>query len=472
MQKYLIVGMGASGQSVLRWCLHQGITPVVADTRSDITLPAQVQALPAHQRYLGEQALQQPSLWSGVQAVVLSPGLSPLSPVIARLLAQAQAKGLPVYSDIDLFFQGIAQIAHYQPQVLGITGTNGKTTVTTLTAHLLQQVGVSAQVAGNVSPPVLDALLQAMQTGNLPAVWVLELSSFQLHYSQQGRFVAGAILNITQDHLDWHGSMQAYAQAKAKLWQVSDICIANADDPTSMALLPAERQQRLVSLKAPQHIGDMGLCTHRGLPWLTRRQWHQAVASDDLMMPADAMRLRGLHNAFNAMVALQLCRAVGVEPNSVLAHLRSYQAQSHRFESVRQIKGVDFIDDSKATNVGATQAALWGLDRPAWLILGGVTKGQDFSPLCEPLQQHAKGVFLIGHDVQALQSMLATTTLPVWRVQSLEAAVQQAFEQAEPHDIVLLSPACASLDMFDNYQHRGRLFADAVHQLALEQGEV
>ncbi|MES2088866.1 MAG: UDP-N-acetylmuramoyl-L-alanine--D-glutamate ligase, partial [Pseudomonadota bacterium] len=344
----------------------------------------------------------------------------------------------------------------------------------------------------------------------LPEVWVLELSSFQLDGVSNFDPSAAVVLNVTQDHLDWHGSMAAYAAAKARIYGKHAIMVINRDDPAVVAMVPApeviksgvkgrpaktvHRQVVNFGLEAPQRPGDFGLVVEGGMAWLVRAleadptiKRKKGDTEEDLilqrLMPADALRIRGRHNASNALAALALATAVGCPLAPMLHGLREYRGEPHRVEHVATLAGIDVIDDSKGTNVGATVAALHGLGSDLSpgklvLILGGDGKGQDFSPLVDPVGRFARAVALIGRDAPALRDTLVDVTtlggapLPMQVHESLEAATRWAFEQAQSGDAVLLSPACASLDMFRNYGHRAQVFVDTVRELAIERGEV
>ncbi len=335
----------------------------------------------------------------------------------------------------------------------------------------------------------------------LPQVWVLELSSFQLDGVVGFEPSAAAVLNITQDHLDWHGDMPSYARAKGRIFGEQAVMVINRDDPEVEALVPAPvqvkqgrgRPSKLVErhvvrfgLDAPRRPGDFGLVVENGMAWLVRaRELEEGVKrrkgeeeeplSLQRLMPADALRVRGRHNAANALAALALASSIDCPLAPMLHGLREYRGEPHRVEFVTAIQGMDFYDDSKGTNVGATVAAVLGLgvDRaPAKLvmILGGDGKGQDFSPLATPMAVHARAAALIGRDAAQIEAALQGTGVPMQRHDSLEAATRWALEQAHAGDSVLLSPACASLDMFRNYAHRAEVFIQTVHELAQDQG--
>jgi len=513
----LVLGLGQSGLAMARWCARCGAQVTVWDSREQ---PPQAQALaetvPAAQRLTGPldaAALHGPDgALASVQWVLKSPGLAPQDPAIAALLDAACARGLRVSGELDLFAQALAalkQDAAYQPQVLAITGTNGKTTTTALTALLAQRAGRSVAAAGNIGPTMLDTLAAHLDAGTLPQVWVLELSSFQLHDAQGFEPTAAVVLNVTQDHLDWHGTLAAYAADKARIYGQQALMVVNVDDPLVAAMEPVPVTGKLpkgqvrpeprpvlrFGLQAPQRPGDFGLVTENGMAWLVRalpdeetavRRKRAAPAEPEELhlqhlMPADALRLRGRHNASNALAALALATAIGCPLAPMLHGLREYRGEPHRVELVARIGEVEAFDDSKGTNVGATVAALMGLgaDRaPARVvvILGGDGKGQDFSPLAPAVARHARAVALIGRDAPVIDAALvvdpAAAAIERRTHDTLEAAVAWCFGQARPGDAVLLSPACASWDMFRNYGHRAEVFVQAVQDWAAEQGEV
>jgi UDP-N-acetylmuramoylalanine--D-glutamate ligase len=442
-----------------------------------------------------------------VRVVLRSPGLSPVD--AAPVLEAAKASGLWLGGELDLFSQALGSLRTergYAPQVLAVTGTNGKTTVTALTGQLVARAGKTVAVAGNIGPTLLDTLTQRLAEESLPEVWVLELSSFQLDASTGFEPKAAVVLNLSQDHLDWHGSMAAYAGAKARVFGQQALMVLNRDDPLVMALLPEPTRARLQRPQwrdyitfggdLPQRPGDFGIEEVNGMVWLVR-----ALEADETLkprkgdvqelhlqrlMPADALRIRGRHNALNALAALALSQAAGCALGPLLYGLREYRGEPHRVEAVAIVQEVEYFDDSKGTNVGATVAALLGLGSDLGsgklvVILGGDGKGQDFAPLVDPVSRFARAVALIGRDAEAIGQALASgdvlrdplgEPLPVQRHESLEQATRWCFEQARAGDAVLLSPACASLDMFRNYAHRAEVFIDTVREIAIDRGEL
>jgi len=535
-QRVLVLGLGDSGLAMARWCLAQGARVTVWDSREQ----------PPQRAALGDAAAfvtgAPPA--EGFDLVLKSPGLSPLDARLTAVYTAVYAAGLPVRGELDLFADALAALqaqCGYAPAVLAITGTNGKTTTTCMTGLLVERAGKRVAVAGNIGPTLLDTLAAALDrepepvhaeaeaapplpvdaAGEgeaaplpiapppprgpvfeaLPEVWVLELSSFQLDGVQHFEPTAGAVLNLTQDHLDWHGDMAAYGRAKARVFGAHAVIVANRDDAGVEGLVPAPvfvkgsrgkpgrtvaREVVRFGLNAPKAPGDFGLVDEGGLAWLVRaRELDPTVkrrkGDEDeplliqRLMPADALRVRGRHNAANALAALALATAAGCELAPMLHGLRDYRGEPHRVEPVGAIDGIECYDDSKGTNVGATVAAIAGLgaDRAPnklVLILGGDGKGQDFSPLAEGVARHARAVALIGRDAPQIEAALAPTGVPMQRHATLEAATAWCLAQARSGDSVLLSPACASLDMFRNYAHRAEVFVAAVRQLADERG--
>ena len=504
-QTLLVLGLGESGLAMARWCALQGAAVRIWDSRETPPMAAALaEHLPQAHRFGG--ALDEAAL-EGVHRVLKSPGLAPHDQRIAPLLADAARRGVPVHGELQLFVEALAALKAergYAPQLLAITGTNGKTTTTALAALLVGRAGRRVVAAGNIGPTLLDTLAAALAAEEgLPEVWVLELSSFQLHGVEGFEPDAAAALNLTQDHLDWHGTMQAYAEAKSRIFGRGALMVINRDDPLVRAMVPqppaadAPRKARApkfvarrvcsFGLDAPALPGDFGLVEQGGMAWLvrampldegTRARKGEAVELHlQQLMPADALRIRGRHNAANALAALALATSIGCPLAPLLHALRDYRGESHRVAPVAVIGGVEAFDDSKGTNVGATVAALIGLGAekaPGKLlvILGGDGKGQDFAPLAAPLARHARAAALIGRDAAALEAVLADCGVPLQRHDTLPAATVWCFEQAQPGDAVLLSPACASLDMFRNYAHRAEVFVDAVQRLAAERGEV
>lgn len=443
-KQVLVVGLGESGLAMAKWLHRQGACVRVADSRDN---PPNVAALkllaPGADLLTGEFSA---ATFADIDFVALSPGVPKATPAIA-------ACGLPLVSEIELFAAGVRALPETS-RIIAITGSNGKTTTTALTAYLLNQAGVAAIACGNISPSALDALMDAQDAGALPQVWVLELSSFQLETTHHLNAEAATVLNLSEDHLDrYEGSMANYAAAKSRIFQGKGAMILNRDDDWSMANGRCGRKMLTFGLDpAPRGI-DYGYSDHA----LWRGKEKLVDLSD--------LQLSGLHNAANAMAALALCECIGVEPTRLLEPLKTFKGLPHRVETVAEINGVLYVDDSKGTNVGATLAAIEGMGRKLAIVLGGDGKGQDFSPLKAALEKHGRAVALIGRDAAAIEAALTGCALPLQRVADMAEAVRWLAGQVEPGDCVLLSPACASLDMYRNYAHRAQAFIDAVKEL-------
>lgn len=496
--RYLVLGLGLTGQAVARWLASQGCTLVLVDTRADLELDsfrAELSDVSVTWQLGGELASQ----WlTDVDAVVVSPGLSPHHGAVAGFLLAAQQAGKPVLGDIELFAQALESLAQshdYRPSVLAVTGTNGKTTVTALARQMLDACGLRAVAAGNIAPPVFDALAQMMREPieQWPQAWVLELSSFQLHYTRSLTPKAAVVLNLTQDHLDWHASFEEYQSDKARIFAKAEICVVNRDDPLVAQMVESLDQVAVRSFGAglPVLTHDVGLESSHDVSWLVSaepedfedqvkpikrrkgdpppvRQAGRLVR----LMPADALPMVGAHNTLNVMAAALLCRAAGGSWAPILKAAGSYHGEPHRMQFVRTVREVDFYNDSKGTNVGATVAAVTGLDKPLVLIAGGLAKGQDFAPLTQALAHKARHIVLIGQDAALIESALVASGIGCQVSSDMTSAVRTAFELAQPGCAVVLSPACASFDMFSGYGHRGQVFMDEVAELALALGEV
>ena len=604
-QRVLVLGLGLSGLAMARWCARRGAQVTVADTRSAPPQWATLQTEHPEVAFVsgpfGAELLAR-SDWT---LVTRSPGLPPeqLGPVAAW----CAERGVPFWGELDLFAQALQDLAQraewpYHPKVLAITGTNGKTTVTSLTGKLLDRAGWRVAVAGNIGPTLLDVLQQALDTEakavaeeaaeraateaaqqaeaaaliavtastdsleasdsstdlgvaqadtvadgaqgsaaavaseadasaevatdaeadeeqlplitpppppppeppHLPQVWVLELSSFQLDQTHTGPWAtvptAATVLNLSEDHLDWHGSMAAYAEAKRAVFGNQALMLLNRNDAQVMGYTPPlvtvkisgrNRQQSARPFMTfggdlPSRVGDWGIEAVNGMEWLVRalavdetRKRGRHDTEDEMylqrLMPVDALRIRGRHNAVNALSALALATSTGAPMAPMLHGLREYRGEPHRVEPVGIVNEVEYFDDSKGTNVGATLAAVQGLgaERRLVIILGGDGKGQDFAPLAPAIVRHARAVVLIGKDGPAIRAAMdahGAGNVVMHNAQTLPEAVRLCAAEARMGDAVLLSPACASLDMFDNYGHRAQVFIDAVRELAADAG--
>ena len=430
-KKALVLGLGESGLAIALWLARQGAHVRVADTRADSALGARLAAL--REAIPGAEFVSGPlhmELLFGMDFAVASPGLSPNAD-LADIVSATSAAKMPLWGEIELFAQALAALKAsigYDPKVVAITGTNGKTTVTSLTGQLIQRAGWTARVAGNISPAALDVLREVIDADALPQAWVLELSSFQLHTTYSLNAHAATVLNVTQDHLDWHGSMAAYAADKARIFGPDTVRVLNRDDASVMAMANPVGQNVTFGLTEPSEAHSFGLHLERSVTWLAtavpdddvepkKRRKNEPVAvvptSVKNLMPSDALQIRGLHNAANALAALALCRAIGLPFAPLLHGLREYKGEPHRVELIGAINDVEYYDDSKGTNVGATVAALNGLGKSfsgahqrLVLIAGGDGKGQQFDPLAEPAARHVRAVLLIGRDAPAIRAML------------------------------------------------------------------
>jgi len=516
--RFLILGLGESGIAMAKWCLRHGAEIRLVDTRERSALNEKQSAQLVELELAGLQDMHfgswDSNLLIDIDVIGISPGLSPITEPAQSILAVAQEKGIPVWSEIEFFARGIAALEResvseavdheglaYEPKIIAITGTNGKTTTTALVGQLCERAGKTVAVAGNIGPAALDKLMACLDSADglrdLPELWVLELSSFQLHFTYSLNPSAATVLNLSQDHLDWHGTMQAYATAKAAIFGPSSICVVNRDEVELNHLLSSQLEDRQIihfGSSRPDEPGSFGIERDPqagGIDWLVwaevdedaelerpkRRRKVVAVEAEPIrlkrLIPADALRIRGKHNALNALAALALARAVGLPLNKLLHGLREYRGEPHRVQSVAIIRDVEYVDDSKGTNVGATVAALNGLGdttgaKKIWLIAGGDGKGQDFSPLFDPVQRFAKGVLLIGKDALLIEGALQATGVLVERCETIAGAVKAASERATPGDVVLLSPACASFDQFKDYVHRAAVFVSEVEELGMQ----
>jgi UDP-N-acetylmuramoylalanine--D-glutamate ligase len=488
-KQVLVLGLGESGLAIARWFARGGARLRLADTRAEPPGLSAAQLAFPEAEFIGADFTL--DLLEGVDLIVVSPGLAPQRE-LAIILPAAQQRGIPVWGEMECFAQALSALkaeTGYAPRVLAITGTNGKTTVTRLTGEMCRSAGLSVAVAGNISPAALHVLCDGLDTGSLPECWVLELSSFQLHFTASLNADAAVVLNLTQDHLDWHGDMASYAADKARIFGPDTLAVFNRDDARTRAMVPAAAAATSFGCDRPSVLDSLGLMTEGGMTWLV-----QAIAAEDIekkkrgkpqpevaisinrLMPAEALKIRGLHNASNVLAALALCRAIDLPLAPLLNAARDYRGEPHRVEMIASLGGVEYFDDSKGTNVGATVAALQGLGNSSGadliLIAGGDGKGQDFTPLVPAVAKYVKALVLIGRDAPQLRLALQATGIAINECASLEQAVTLAATLAETGDKVLLSPACASLDMFKSYAHRAQVFVDTVRELGLDRGEV
>lgn len=474
-KKVLVLGLGESGLAMARWSALCGAQVTVADTRKQPDRLPQFREKVPSGIFIGGAAFDALDL-RGMEVIAVSPGLRP-SVELKTILAWSAEKGVPVWSEIEMFSQALKELAEdkgYHPIVIAVTGTNGKTTTTSLVGHMCRTANKSVRLAGNISPAALDVLLEAIETGLLPEVWVLELSSFQLFTTETLEPDAATVLNVTQDHLDWHGSMKGYADAKKRIFGSKTVRILNREDDLVMAM------QSPCAAVVTFGIDETIKKNHFGLHEVKGKEWLSIGTGDGIrdLMPADVLRIQGRHNVSNALAALALCRAVGLPFEPLLQALREYRGEPHRVELIATVKRVQYIDDSKGTNVGATLAAVQGLGKGGLgrkniiLIAGGLGKGQDFSPLCKAVAANVSTVLLIGKDADIIHDTLKATGVQQIYCDSLEEAVDRSATLARENDIVLLSPACASMDMFQSYAHRSQVFVKEVQKIAAKFGEV
>ena len=440
----LVLGLGETGLSMVRWLSTQSARLRVADTRS--APPGLAQAaeyVAAEQIFCGNF---NDALFDGIEMIAISPGVPLKDPMVAR----AVARGVEVVGDIELFAQSLPK--DNRPQILAITGANGKTTVTSMVEHICKTAGKDAVAAGNISPAVLDVVLE--RGANQPEVWVLELSSFQLETTSSLSADAATVLNISEDHLDRYADMNEYSAAKARIYSGCSIQVLNRDDERCMSMARAECKNITFGLNMPAVESDFGIERADEEIWL--------VQGTQRLLKASELRVHGLHNVANALAALALSSAINFPMHTMLDALRSFKGLPHRVERVAEIDGVTYYDDSKGTNVGATIAALQGLECKSVLIAGGEGKGQNFAPLSPAVAQHARAVVLIGRDAAIIAAALSGCGVKVTFAEDMNDAVVQASRLAQSGDAVLLSPACASFDMFRNYEHRAEMFVQAV----------
>jgi UDP-N-acetylmuramoylalanine--D-glutamate ligase len=480
-QHVMILGLGISGLAMARWCARHGAVVTVVDTRTN---PPQLNALQTDLPKVQFICSQfESNLFADAEQnyLLVSPGIKPAD--IGEIVSYAKQKAVHIGNELTLFNMALVDLkesVNYKPHVVAITGTNGKTTVTSLTGKLVACANMTVAVAGNIGPSLLDTLGEKIDAVELPQVWILELSSFQLNDANGFESTASVVLNVTQDHLDWHETMAMYVDAKSRVYGFQSNMIINRDDETVMGMLSLAlkvnkyRKYCTFGADLPIRIGDYGLESVNGITWLVR-----AISLEDVivkkqrslidspialtmqrLIPTDALQLRGQHNMLNALAALALVEAIGCSISRVLYGLREYKGESHRVESIASFNGLEYFDDSKGTNVGATVAAIAGLgkERKIVVILGGDGKGQDFTPLQDVVSKYVRAVVLLGKDKAVIAAALKDVNVPKLVADNMADVVFKATEAAKEGDALLLSPACASLDMFDNYEHRGRVF--------------
>ena len=438
----IVVGLGKSGMSLVRFLANRGVAFAVADTREQ---PPELETLrrdyPQVEVRCGELDVE---FLCRADELYVSPGLALATPA----LQQAAARGVKLSGDIELFARNA------KAPIIAISGSNAKSTVTTLVGEMAAAAGKRVAVGGNLGTPALDLLSDDVE------LYVMELSSFQLETTDQLNAEVATVLNVSEDHMDRYSGLPAYHLAKHRIFRGARQVVVNRQDAQSRPLLAENQPVWTFGLNTPD-FKAFGLREENGEKYLAF-EFHN-------LMPVRELKIRGSHNQSNALAALALGHAGGLPMDAMLSSLRTFAGLAHRCQWLRERDGVNWYDDSKATNVGAALAAIEGLgadiDGKLVLVAGGDGKGADFSALRAPVAAHCRAVVLLGRDAERLAEALGDS-VPLVRVKTLEEAVQQCAELAQPGDAVLLSPACASLDMFKNFEERGRLFAQAVGGLA------
>jgi len=447
--RVLVVGLGDTGLSMVRWLQRHGAIVCATDTRETPPHAATLRReLPQVPQVLGAGPGDQ---LSGVDIVAVSPGVDRR----AGAIAQAARRGVTVVGDVELFAQALTA-RDVVPPVLAITGSNGKSTVTAMAGTVCEAAGLRPVIAGNIGLPVLDALTAIENGAAEPGAFVLELSSFQLESTASLRADAATVLNLSEDHLDRYDGMREYAAAKSRIFSGDGRQVLNRQDEFSIGMARPGRHVVTFGLDKPRASEDWGLERTDAGVTLMRGETPLALA--------DTLRVAGLHNAANALTAGALCRAIGVSDAAIIRGWQAFEGLPHRVKNINKINNIEFIDDSKGTNVGATVAALTGMQQPVVLIAGGDGKGQDFAPLAVAARAKARAIVLLGRDAPRIAAAIGDD-VPVLRATDMAQAVELAFGLAHPGDAVLLSPACASYDMYRNYIHRAEVFGTEVAAL-------
>lgn len=450
----LVLGIGETGLSMAKWLSRRGAIVRAADSRTaPPCLEGLKQALPGTRTFSGALTAE---IFAGIDLIAISPGV----PVAEPLVQVAVKEGVPVMGDMEFFALSIEQSNISRPKIIAITGSNGKTTVTAMAGAMVRKAGWDVEVAGNIGPAVLDALMRREDSGKQPQAWVLEVSSFQLETTRNLDPDAATVLNLSEDHFDRYAGMDDYAAAKARIFQKNNhggVQVLNRDDPIVRTMVLTTRKQMNFGLDTPVGDDDFGLLHEGEDIWLMQAKTR--------LMKTSELGVTGLHNVANALAALALCRALDLPFAPLLQALREFKGLPHRMEKVASLSGITFYDDSKGTNVGATVAALNGMTQGVVLIAGGDGKGQDFSPLAQPVARRARAVVLIGRDAKRIASAIDGRGVPLHHAATMEEAVRRSFALAQKGDAVLMSPACASFDMFQNYVHRAEVFVAAVRGL-------
>jgi UDP-N-acetylmuramoylalanine--D-glutamate ligase len=444
-KRVLVVGLGRSGAAAALFLQDHGARVTVSDTKSETQLQKEISALLDRGISL-ETGRHSERTFRDQDLIIVSPGV----PADQPQLQHARAMGIPVIGEVELAYRFL------QGKVIAITGSNGKTTTTTLIGEILSKSGRKTLVGGNIGTPVISLVGQSSPEHLL----VLEISSFQLETIEQFRPWIASILNITPDHLDRHRTFQAYVDAKARIFenqQAGDFAVLNADDPTCVEL--KNKSKGAVYWFSRKEQVESGACV-RGEEIIFR-----SSGRDTSVLPIKEIQLKGAHNLENVLAAVCVAMLAGCEPQQVRSAVAQFGGVEHRLEPVATVNGVAYFNDSKATNVDATIKALESFAGNIHIILGGKDKGSDYTVLAPLLRERAKGAYLIGAAAEKIASQIQGSTRII-QSGTLDRAVRQASEAAVYGDIVLLAPACASFDQFENYEQRGRVFKDLVHTLA------
>lgn len=444
--RFAVIGLGDTGLSIIDYLRYQSVNLIkVFDTRDN---PPHQDAVSAYQLFCGKLAIDQ---FNDIDIIVISPGVSIYEPVLQELIT----RGKMVVGDIELFAMAIHD---WPSKIIGITGSNGKTTVTSLTGYLAEASGFTTLVAGNIGVPVLQSYIQIMQTGNIPQIIVLELSSFQLETTYSLNLVAATVLNISEDHLDRYRDLLEYAYAKSHIFNNCNTQVLNISDLLVMSM----------SRSACKHIcfGNDPLATYKIIT--ENNSLYLNIDNKNYIKCSD-LGLVGQHNYSNVLASLALLSAAGVDiyDTRLKEALRDFKGLEHRMQKIAVYGGVTYIEDSKGTNVGAVIAGVSGLDQPVHLILGGDGKGQDFGPLRKLVATYCKSVAILGQDKHKINEILVGLAIPIKLCDSLEECVLFCNSNSAPGEYIVLSPACASWDMFDNYKHRAQVFIDSVKKLVV-----
>ncbi|AGF49274.1 UDP-N-acetylmuramoyl-L-alanine--D-glutamate ligase [Candidatus Kinetoplastidibacterium galati] len=480
----LILGLGESGCYSAIWYYRQGLRLRIVDTNIKPIGLDKLRSIvnDSYVEYkLGYRDNFRLDLLDGVSLVIISPGLSPNSAVVKNLISSAISVNIEVIGEIEVFARALKYLKYtknYIPQVLAVTGTNGKTTVTSLTYKIFCNCGISVKCAGNIGPAAIRVLMDVIDEESLPSLWVLELSSFQINYMNSLHPDVSVILNLTQDHIDWHGSKEDYWESKIKLLKLSKIALINRSDPVVLRMSATLGNHIINSfgIDEPTKRNDVGLSLKNHQKWLVNNCKNDYLVNNstdlnhnnlEYLLPTSSLRIKGMHNILNVLASIQLCKSVGLKVSEALSTLINYTGEPHRIQWVCEINKINYVDDSKSTNVASTIAALESIESKSVLILGGLGKNQDFLPLIPGLVNHARAIVLIGVASLEIADLLSKTSLIYRFSHDMKEAVEISSRLAHPGDTVLLSPACSSFDMFNGYAHRGKVFTDCVRSMLL-----